>query len=126
AAARRRRWRAEMKLIATASQTVGPFFSFGLARPEWSDLTSAGATGDKIVVEGCVLDGDRAPVADALIEIWQANAAGRSRHPEDTQDKALDPKFRGFGRACTDKAGRYHFTTIRPGPVPGRGNALQA
>src|SRR5258708_15122943 len=96
AAARRRRWRAEVKLIPTASQTVGPFFSFGLAHPEWSDLTSAGASGDKIVVEGCVYDGDRAPVADALIEIWQANAAGRYQHPEDTQDKALDPKFRGF------------------------------
>jgi protocatechuate 3,4-dioxygenase alpha subunit len=112
--------------VTTPSQTVGPFFHNALDRPGWADLTAAGASGDKIRVEGRVLDGDRAPVFDAFLEIWQANAAGRYAHPEDDQDKPLDPCFRGFGRVFTDADGRYGFTTIRPGRVPGRGNTLQA
>src|SRR5262249_46213787 len=130
--ARRRSTRVEAcamadKLIPTPSQTVGPFFSLGLDRPEWSDLTGGGAQGDRIVIEGRVTDGDGAPVPDALIEIWQANAAGRYAHPEDRQtDKPLDPNFRGFGRCATDGEGRFRFTTVKPGPVPGRGNRLQA
>ena len=116
-----------MKYVATASQTVGPFFHFGLDRPEWSDLTGGGsALGEKILIEGRVFDGDGVPVEDALIEIWQANAAGKYDHPEDEQDKPVDPHFRGFGRVSTDAEGRYRFTTVRPGPVPGRGNTLQA
>jgi len=116
-----------MKLIPTATQTAGPFFYFGLARPEWADLTNGGkAQGEKITLEGLVTDGDGAPVPDAIVEIWQANAAGRYAHPEDKQDKPLDPNFRGFGRAFTDQQGLYRFTTVKPGAVPGRGNALQA
>jgi protocatechuate 3,4-dioxygenase alpha subunit len=115
-----------MKLVPTASQTVGPFFHFGLTRPGWNDLASGGAAGRHIRVEGRVLDGDGAGVPDALLEIWQANAAGKYDHPEDRQDKTLDAKFRGFGRVCTDNDGRYAFTTVLPGQVPGRGNALQA
>src|SRR5579864_990503 len=127
AAARRRPRGSEMRLIPTASQTAGPFFKFGLDRPEWSDLTEGGkAKGEPIRIEGRVLDGDGAPVPDALLEIWQANAAGKYAHIEDRQEKPLDPHFRGFGRCATDKAGQYHFTTIRPGAVPGRGNAMQA
>ena len=116
-----------MSLIPTASQTVGPFFAFGLTRPEWSDLTAGGkAAGEAIRIEGRVTDGDGAPVPDALVELWQANATGKYDHVEDTQEKPLDPNFRGFGRCATDGDGRYAFTTIKPGPVPGRGNALQA
>ena len=115
-----------MKLIPTGSQTVGPYFAFGLDHPEWSDLTRGGPAGDKIRIEGRVLDGDGAPISDAMLEIWQANAAGKYNHPDDTQDKKIDPKFIGFGRVCTDKEGRFRFTTVKPGPVPGRGNALQA
>jgi protocatechuate 3,4-dioxygenase alpha subunit len=115
-----------MKLIPTGSQTVGPFFHFGLDRPDWSDLTTGGPAGEKILIEGRVTDGDGAPIPDALLEIWQANAAGKYDHPEDTQDKQVDQKFRGFGRAATNAEGIYRFTTIKPGPVPGRGNALQA
>ncbi|MSP88782.1 MAG: protocatechuate 3,4-dioxygenase subunit alpha [Alphaproteobacteria bacterium] len=110
----------------TASQTIGPFFHDGLDHPAWSDLTAGGALGQKIRIEGRVLDGDGQPIGDAMIEIWQANAAGRYDHPEDSQAKPLDPNFRGFGRVGTAKDGFYRFTTIRPGPVPGRGNAMQA
>jgi protocatechuate 3,4-dioxygenase alpha subunit len=66
-------------------------------------------------------------VTDACLEIWQANAAGRYAHPYDTlADKPVDIRFRGFGRVATDPDGRFRLTTIRPGPVPGRGNSLQA
>ena len=115
------------KLVPTPSQTVGPFFHIGLDRPDWADLTSGGPQGERIVIEGRVIDGDGASVPDACLELWQANAAGRYAHPDDTRtDKPLDPNFRGFGRVATDADGRFRFTTIRPGPVPGRGNALQA
>ncbi len=119
------------KLIPTPSQTVGPFFHLGMARPEWSDLTAghpaSALGGERIAIEGRVLDGDGAPVPDAVIELWQANAAGRYNHPDDQQsDKPLDPRFRGFGRVATDAEGHFRVVTIKPGPVPGRGNALQA
>ena len=115
------------KLIATPSQTVGPFFHIGLDRPGWADLTAGDPRGERIVIEGRVIDGDGAPVPDACLELWQANAVGRYAHPDDTRtDKPLDPNFRGFGRVSTDAEGNFRVKTIRPGPVPGRGNALQA
>lgn len=115
------------KLIATPSQTVGPFFHLALDRAEWADMTKDNPVGQRIAVEGRLTDGDGVPVADACLELWQANAAGRYAHPDDTRtDKPLDPHFRGFGRVSTDAEGSFRFTTIRPGPVPGTGNALQA
>jgi protocatechuate 3,4-dioxygenase alpha subunit len=115
------------KLVPTPSQTVGPFFHLGMARPEWADLTAGNPDGERIVIEGRVIDGDGAPVPDACVEVWQANSAGRYNHPDDTQtEKPLDPRFHGFGRAATDAEGRFRIATIKPGPVPGRGNALQA
>lgn len=114
------------KLIVTPSQTVGPFYHFALDRPEWSDLTADGAKGEKIRIEGRIVDGEGAPCPDAFLEIWQADASGKYNHPEDTQDKKADPKFRGFGRASADAQGVYRFTTIKPGAVPGQGNTLQA
>jgi protocatechuate 3,4-dioxygenase alpha subunit len=115
------------KLIATPSQTVGPFFHIGLDRPDWADLTAGHPQGERIVIAGRVIDGDGAPVPDACLELWQANAAGRYAHPDDTRtDTPLDPNFRGFGRVSTDADGNFRFTTILPGPVPGRGNSLQA
>jgi protocatechuate 3,4-dioxygenase alpha subunit len=115
------------KLIPTPSQTVGPFFHLGLARAEWADLSADNPAGERIAVEGRVIDGDGAPVPDAMIELWQANAAGRYNHPDDRQDdKPIDPHFRGFGRVATDAEGRFRVVTVKPGPVPGRGNALQA
>jgi len=111
----------------TPSQTIGPFFHFALDQPEWSDLTTSAPTGERIVIDGQVLDGDRAPVDDALLEIWQANAEGKYDQPEDAQaDERVEPRFRGFGRVLTDAQGRYQFTTLRPGRVKGRDGALLA
>jgi protocatechuate 3,4-dioxygenase alpha subunit len=103
------------RLIPTPSQTVGPFFHLGLDRAEWNDLTRGNPAGERITIEGRVLDGDGTPVPDAVIELWQANAAGRYAHPDDTQsDKPLDPNFRGFGGGdrCVE------VVTDPPGPVP--------
>jgi protocatechuate 3,4-dioxygenase alpha subunit len=115
------------KLIPTPGQTVGPFFALGLDRPEWADMTRHNPAGERIVIEGQVLDGDGAPVPDAVIELWQANAAGRYDHVADEQaDKKIDPNFHGYGRVATDTNGRFLIKTIKPGSVPGRGNTLQA
>lgn len=120
----------------TASQTVGPYFAYGLT-PELTgvnyrgftgnSLVSAETAGEHILLQGVVLDGENNPVVDSMIEIWQANADGRYRHPDDDRDDvALDDGFSGFGRTGTDENGRFRFETIKPGAVPGRGNALQA
>ena len=115
------------KLIPTPGQTVGPFFALGLDRPEWADMTRHNPQGERLTIEGRVVDGDGAAVPDALIELWQANAAGRYDHLADEQaDKKIDPNFHGYGRVATDAEGRFRIRTIKPGPVPGRGNALQA
>jgi protocatechuate 3,4-dioxygenase, alpha subunit len=110
----------------TPSQTVGPFFHDGLSWPGAEVLVRPETQGERIAIVGRVLDGDGQPVPDALIEIWQANAAGRYAHPEDTQDKPLDSSFHGFGRCASGPDGAFRFSTIRPGRVPGRGNTLQA
>jgi protocatechuate 3,4-dioxygenase alpha subunit len=111
----------------TPSQTVGPFFAFGLHNEGSETLVSDATQGERIRIEGRVIDGEGAAVPDAMIEIWQANAAGRYDHPDDSRgEKALDPAFHGFGRCGTDKDGRFHFLTVQPGAVPGIGNALQA
>jgi protocatechuate 3,4-dioxygenase alpha subunit len=115
-----------MALRPTPSQTVGPFFAYALNRPDWHGLGTDGAKGERIIVEGRVTDGDGAPIPDCFLELWQANAAGKYDHPDDRQDKPVDPAFRGFGRVPTDVDGRFRFLTIRPGRVPGRGNTLQA
>jgi len=82
--------------------------------------------GERVTIEGRVLDGDSAAVNDAMIELWQANADGRYAHPDDSQEKLLDPDFHGFGRAATDERGYFRFYTIKPGSVPGPSNQLQA
>jgi len=115
-----------MSLHTTASQTVGPYLHIGLTWLVTSNLAGPGIAGEKVTIEGRVTDGDGAPVNDALVEIWQANAAGRYAHPEDTRDLPLESGFRGFGRVPTDDDGRFRFTTIKPGRVPGEGGVLQA
>lgn len=115
-----------MKRPATASQTVGPYFDIGLTKYNVPDLAGPGTEGERITIQGRVLDADGNPVNDALIELWQANAGGRYAHPEDTQNKPLQQGFKGFGRAGTDDGGAFRFSTIRPGRVPGPHGGLQA
>jgi protocatechuate 3,4-dioxygenase alpha subunit len=115
-----------MSMRATTWQTVGPYFHIGLERLYTWKIADEGAGGEGVSIEGRVVDADGEPVPDAILEIWQANAAGKYAHQEDTQDKPLDPHFRGFGRIPTDDEGRFHFTTIKPGPVPGPGDVDQS
>jgi protocatechuate 3,4-dioxygenase alpha subunit len=111
----------------TPSQTVGPFFHFALPNEKFETLFTDKTKGERIKIEGRIVDGDGAPLPDAIIEIWQANAEGRYDHADDKQeDKSLDPSFHGWGRSATDKDGVFRFNTIKPGPVPGPGNTLQA
>jgi protocatechuate 3,4-dioxygenase alpha subunit len=107
-------------LLLTSSQTVGPFFAPTLLRKDAVRhvLVEPETVGERIRIEGHVLDGDRLPVPDALVEIWQANAHGRYHHPRDQGPAPLDPSFMGFGRSGTENEGLYWFETIKPGPVP--------
>ena len=110
----------------TLSEVTGPLFGAGDVRQEDADLTrqhEGAPLGERIIVSGQVLDENRAPVANALIEIWQCNAAGRYRHKNDVHDAPLDPNFSGAGRVLTDKEGRYRFVTIKPGAYPWRNHA---
>ncbi len=109
---------APARLGVTPTQTVGPFFAPGLLRDVWNVLATDQTVGERIRIEGRVLDGEGNAVPDALLEIWQANAAGRFNHPRDTRDLPLDPTFGGFGRSGSDTDGVYWFETIKPGPVP--------
>jgi protocatechuate 3,4-dioxygenase, alpha subunit len=112
----------------TASQTVGPFFAPALLREDArrNVLTQPETLGERIRIEGRVLDGDGAAVPDAMIEIWQANAHGRYNHPTDAGPAPLDPSFLGFGRSGTAEDGSYWFETVKPGPVPFDGERKQA
>ena len=109
------------------SQTVGPYLSIGLLgdliTPDLIDPSDPRA----VRVTGTLLDGAGVPVPDGMIEIWQANAAGRYDHPTDTREELpLERGFRGFGRCGTVGAGRFAFTTLKPGPVPWPGGGMQA
>jgi protocatechuate 3,4-dioxygenase alpha subunit len=135
----------------TPWQTVGPFFHTSLPWKGGADLVGSldigartdlipqghdlprqqgardGIAGQVIDIVGFVLDGEGSPVPDALIEIWQANAAGRYNSPADPRDAiAIEAAFTGFGRAATSQDGAYRFRTVLPGRVPGPGNSLQA
>ena len=116
----------------TPSQTVGPFFDYGLTptgRYPWTDLAgnnlvTPDVAGERIRIEGRVTDGDGEPVKDAMIKIWQADSQGRYAHPRD--NRAPNASFKGFGRAGTDADGRYSFETIKPGAVAGPNGGMQA
>ena len=105
---------------------MGPYFHLGLAWLTAETLAGPCVSGERVTIEGRVLDGDGKPVADALVEIWQANAHGKYAHPADTQDKPREAGFTGFGRVATDENGGFRFTTIKPGRVPGPAGCLQA
>ena len=90
-------------------------------------LVSPATLGERIAIEGRVFDGSGTPLRDVLLELWQANAAGRHAHPADTQDLPLDPAFRGWGRTGADfDSGIYRFETIKPGRVALPDGRLQA
>ena len=111
---------------ATTSQTVRPFFSIGLTRLYETNLALAQAAGERVTIAGRVIDGDGIGVPDAMLELWQANVRGKYAHPEDTQDKMIDPHFLGFGRIPTATDGAFRFTTIKPGQAPDPRGKLQA
>ena len=110
----------------TPSQTIGPFFHFALLDKDQSKLVAPDDP-SAITIEGSVYDGAGEPVPDAMVEIWQANRAGRYRHPEDDhEDLPLEDGFSGFGRCSTDDDGKFAFVTVKPGPVPAPEGELQA
>ena len=112
----------------TPSQTVGPYFTMRLSGEGENVLTTVETVGERIRIEGRVLDGDRQHIEDALLELWQADSAGRYHHPaDDRSDVPADPAFSGFGRCTSDfHTGAYSFLTIKPGPVPHPDGGLQA
>ena len=110
----------------TPSQTVGPFFHDALLDRDRSELVSPDHP-KAIRIEGTVYDGDGEVVPDAMVEIWQANRAGRYNHPaDDREDLPLDEDFSGFGRSGTGAGGEFSFVTVKPGPVPGANGQMQA
>jgi len=103
------------------TEVTGPLFGEKRLSPRENDLTTQhpeAPQGQRINISGRVLDGDGRPVPDTLIEVWQANAAGRYRHAVDRTPAPLDPNFTGVGRCFTDSEGRYGFVTVKPGAYP--------
>lgn len=115
-----------MSLHASTSQTIGPYLRIGLEWMQIEDLAPQGVAGERVRIEGRVLDADGKPVNDAAVEIWQANSHGKYASPEDPQDKPVETAFRGYGRSLTDEAGAFRFRTIKPGRAPGPDGKLQA
>jgi protocatechuate 3,4-dioxygenase, alpha subunit len=115
-----------MALPPTPSQTIGPFYHFSLPFPGGERLVEPDDP-DALRLVGTVYDGAGEPVSDAMVEIWQANRAGRYAHPEDDRDDLpFEEGFTGFGRCSTDAEGRYEFVTVKPGTVPGADGRPQA
>ena len=113
--------KALVPLAAGATERSGPRFGDLRVDPAEADLTrghGAAPLGERIVVGGQLLDGDGRPIRHQLVELWQANAAGRYAHEADQHDAPLDPHFTGAGRALTDDEGRWSFTTVKPGAYP--------
>jgi len=102
----------------TLSELTGPAFGDGAVEEGDADLARAEPIGERIVVSGRLEGGDGRPVPNALVEIWQANSAGRYFHKHDRHPAPLDPNFSGAGRCLTDSEGRYRFVTVKPGAYP--------
>ena len=103
------------------SQTIGPFFRNALIEmtADQNNLINENTAGQKIVITGLVMDGDNQPITDSMVEIWQADANGYFNHPADPNRAKADPAFSGHGRSEAVNGGRYTFTTIKPGIIPG-------
>ena len=115
--------RALMALEHTLSEVTGPVFAGGWAGADCADLTKEGKRepiGERIIVAGRVLDENGRPVPGTLVELWQANAAGRYRHEADQHNAPLDENFLGKGQVVTGADGSYRFLTIKPGAYPWR------
>ncbi len=108
----------------TPSQTVGPYLHIGFDWLNTVELAAPGVDGERIVIEGRVVDAQGEQVPDGVIELWQANAQGVYAHPDD--GRKATPGFLGFGRCPTDAEGRFRFATIKPGSVPGVDGRPQA
>jgi len=115
-----------MSLFASGNQTVGPYLHIGLAWLKTTEIAGKGIKGERVAIAGRLIDGDGVGVNDGVVEIWQANADGKYAHPEDAQKKVLEKGWRGFGRAFTNAAGGFRFTTIKPGRVAAPDGSLQA
>jgi protocatechuate 3,4-dioxygenase, alpha subunit len=110
----------------TPSQTIGPFLAIQVPYDGEERLVPENDP-DAIHLRGTIYDGEGEVVDDALIEIWQANRAGRYAHPEDHREELpVEEGFTGFGRCATDVEGRFEFITVKPGRVPGPNGRLQA
>jgi protocatechuate 3,4-dioxygenase alpha subunit len=116
------------RLPETPSQTVGPYFSLRLGGEGQNVLAGPDTAGQRVRISGQVFDGDGAFIEDALLEVWQTDAEGRYRHPDDRwSDEPLDDAFTGFGRAWSDfTSGEYVIETVKPGRVPGPDGRSQA
>ncbi|HKW79376.1 MAG TPA: protocatechuate 3,4-dioxygenase subunit alpha [Casimicrobiaceae bacterium] len=114
-----------MSLLATPSQTAGPFLRIGFTALAVDAIAAAGTAGPPIAIAGTIVDGDRKPVGDAAIEIWQADAEGKYAQASE-RGSVTAGAFRGFGRILTDADGAFRFSTVKPGAVRGPGGALQA
>src|SRR4051794_2373171 len=108
----------KLPLVAVTHEPAGPRLAHLRPGAIENDLTRSGPVGERITVSGRLLGTDGRPIADSLVEIWQANAAGRYAHRNDNWPAPLDPNFTGGGRTVTDADGRYEFVTIKPGPYP--------
>jgi protocatechuate 3,4-dioxygenase beta subunit len=111
-----------------ADTAFGPFYPAGMRSPAEVDLTAgcADVDGERIVVDGSIVDVRGTAIVDATVEIWHADAAGRYAHPIDRRDAPGRPPFIGYGRQCTDARGRFAFVTIRPGPYPLANGSVRA
>lgn len=115
-----------MSLHTTGSQTVGPFFSIGLTPLVTPIVAGPEVPGEHVTIRGRVLDGNGNPVPDAMLETWQADAAGHYAQRDDAEHTSSPSEFTGFGRVPTDEQGQFTLSTIKPGCVPGPGDSLQA
>ena len=115
-----------MKLTATTSQTVGPFFTLGLSPLYRDELAGPEIAGERITIRGRIMDGAGKPVPDGVLEIWQADSEGHYSSPEGAVGSAAQKHFFGFGRVPTDEDGRFRLVTLKPGSVPAPDGTFQA